>query len=86
MSVELIAIIAASIALTTVMGASLRGLRQELRDSHRILLDRISAIERNLRADMQTMRSGLRAEMQPGVKDSPRGWPASETACRRSQE
>ena len=78
MSAELIAIIAASVVLTTVMRALLRGLRQELRDLHSELLDRIAKMERNLRAEMQAMECGLRTEMQPGIRDSPRGRPTAD--------
>ena len=49
MSVELIGIIAATIALGTAMLASTRSIRQDVRDQRSELLDRMTAMESNLR-------------------------------------
>ncbi|MDE0448307.1 MAG: hypothetical protein OXH96_16715 [Spirochaetaceae bacterium] len=71
MSVELIGIIAASIALGTAWLASIRSLRQELREQRSELLDRLAAMENGIRGDMKAMRgelrdddSGLRGDMK----------------------
>ena len=67
MSVELIGIIAASIALGTAWLASIRSLRQELREQRSYL----AAMESAIRGDMKAMRgelrdtnSGLRGEIR----------------------
>ena len=62
MSVELIGIIAATIALGTAMLASTRSIRQDVRDQRSELLDRMTAMESNLRADMKATENNLRAE------------------------
>ena len=79
MSVELIGIIAASIALGTAWLASIRSLRQELREQRSELLDRLTAMENGIRGDMKAMRgelrdddSGLRGDMkamESGIRD-----------------
>lgn len=65
MSAELIGIIAASIALGTAWLASIRSLRQDLRD----LRADMKAMEGGIREDMKAMESGLRAEMRAGFKE-----------------
>ena len=64
MSVELIGIIAASIALGTAWLASIRSLRQELREQRSELLDRLAAMENGIRGDMKAMENGIRDDMK----------------------
>ena len=67
MSLELIGIIAAAIALGTMMLATNRGIRQELRElraSDSALRDRIDAVDNGLQEKMTALDSGLREEMR----------------------
>ncbi|MDE0219337.1 MAG: hypothetical protein OXJ90_08710, partial [Spirochaetaceae bacterium] len=64
MSVELIGIIAASIALGTAWLASIRSLRQELREQRSEMLDRLAAMDSGIRGDMKAMESGIRGDMK----------------------
>ena len=64
-SAELIGVIAAAIALGTAMLASLRGLRQELRD----VRQRVDHVGVELRDEMKDLESRLRTEMQSGFKE-----------------
>ena len=71
MSVELIGIIAASIALGTAWLASIRSLRQELRDMR---VD-MKAMEGGIRDDMKAMEGGIRdgmKAMEGGIRDEMR--------------
>ena len=65
MNAELIAIVAAAIALGTAMLASIRGVRQEVRD----LRGDMKAMETGLRGDMNGIESRLQDEMQAGFKE-----------------
>ncbi len=58
MNAELIAIIAATIALGTAVLASIRGVRQEVRD-----------LRTEVRDDMKGLEARLRDEMQAGFKE-----------------
>ena len=58
MNAELIAIIAATIALGTAVLASVRGVRQEVRD-----------LRTEVRDDMKGLEARLRDEMQAGFKE-----------------
>ena len=76
---ELIAIVAATIALGTAMLASMRGVRQEVRDLRNELAGDIKALESGLRGEMGDLRgemkgldSGLRGEMK-GLESGLRG-------------
>lgn len=76
MSVELIGIIAATIALGTTMLASTRSLRQEVRDQRSELLDRMATMESGIRSDMNAMRSELRDD-DSGLREEMRASNAS---------
>ena len=80
MSAELIGIIAATIALGTAMLASVRGLRQDMRDlrtelreeiraGDRALRDEIQGLEGRLRDDLKAGDSSIREEMKAGFKE-----------------
>ena len=60
MSAELIGIIAASIALGTALLASMRGLRQEMRDMRTKLRDEIRAVDHSLREEIKAGDHSLR--------------------------
>ena len=64
MSAELIGIIAASIALGTALLASMRGLRQEMRDMRTELRDEIRAVDHSLREEIKAGDDSLREEMK----------------------
>lgn len=68
MSAELIAIVAAAIALGTAMLASMRGVRQDARDRHNELRADIAAVDSRLTSDMKTLGSELGSEMK-GLRD-----------------
>ena len=79
-STELIGIIAASIALGTALLASMRGLRQEMRDMRTelreeiragdgALREEIKASNRSLREEIKAGDGALRAEMRAGFKE-----------------
>ena len=79
-SAELIGIIAATIALGTAMLASVRGLRQDMRDlrtelreeiraGDRALRDKIQGLEGRLRDDLKAGDSSIREEMKAGFKE-----------------
>ena len=72
MSAELIGIIAAAIALGTPLLASLRSLRQEIRDVRgdvQNVHQRIDHLRGELRGEMKALETRLRAEMQSGFKE-----------------
>ena len=64
MSAELIAIVAAAIALGTAMLASMRGVRQDARDRHNELRADMAALDSRLTGQMKTLGSELRGEME----------------------
>ncbi len=66
MSTELIGIIAASIALGTALLASMRGLRQEMRDMRTEIREEIRATDRSLREEIKASNHALREEMKTG--------------------
>ena len=66
MSTELIGIIAASIALGTALLASMRGLRQEMRDMRTELREEIRTTDRSLREEIKASNHALREEMKAG--------------------
>ena len=71
-SAELIGIIAAAIALGTPMLASLRSLRQEIRDVRgdvQNVHQRVDHVRGELRDEMKALETRLRAEMQSGFKE-----------------
>ncbi|MCY4372586.1 MAG: hypothetical protein OXC31_02360, partial [Spirochaetaceae bacterium] len=63
-STELIGIIAASIALGTALLASMRGLRQEMRDMRTELREEIRAGDAGLREEIRTGDGALREEIK----------------------
>ena len=75
MSLELIGIITAAIALGTMMLATNRGIRHELRElraNDSALRDRIESVDSGLREEMKALDSGLRDEMKAldsGLRD-----------------
>ena len=66
MSTELIGIIAASIALGTALLASMRGLRQEMRDMRSELREEIKASDHSLREEIKASNRSLREEIKAG--------------------
>ena len=69
---ELIAIIAATIALGTAVLASIRGVRQEVRDVRNEVQDvrnDVRDLRNEVRDDMKGLEAGLRDEMQAGFKE-----------------
>jgi len=78
-SAELIAIVATAIALGTAMLASIRSVRQEVRDLRIEMKGDMKALDSGLRAeigdlrgDMKGMENGLRGDMQ-GIQSGLRG-------------
>ena len=80
MSAELIGIIAAAIALGTTTLASMRGLRQDMRDLRTELREEIKAgdsairdelkgLEGRLRDEMKASDNSIREEMKAGFKE-----------------
>ena len=65
-STELIGIIAASIALGTALLASMRGLRQEMRDMRTELREEIRAGDAGLREEIKAGNRSLRDEIKAG--------------------
>ena len=63
-SAELIAIVAAAIALGTALLASMRGVRQDARDRHNELRADMAALDSRLTGEMKTLGSELRSEMK----------------------
>ena len=62
-SAELIAIVAAAIALGTALLASMRGVRQDARDRHNELRADMAALDSRLTGEMKTLGSELRSEV-----------------------
>ena len=69
MSAELIGIIAAAIALGTTMLASMRGLRQDMRDLRTELREEIKAGDSAIRDELKGLEGRLRDEMKAGFKE-----------------
>ena len=66
MSAELIGIIAAAIALGTTTLASMRGLRQDMRDLRTELREEIKAGDSAIRDELKGLEGRLRDEMKAG--------------------
>ncbi len=69
MSAELIGIIAATIALGTTTLASMRGLRQDMRDLRTGLREEIKAGDSAIRDELKGLEGRLREEMKAGFKE-----------------
>ena len=72
MNAELIAIVAAAIALGTAMLASIRGVRQEVRDLRNEMKGEMNALRSELKGDMETLgneqRGGMKA-LESSLRD-----------------
>ena len=64
MNAELIAIVAAAIALGTAMLASIRGVRQEVRDLRNEMKGELNALRSELKGDMETLGNEQRGGMK----------------------
>ena len=64
MNAELVAIVAAAIALGTAMLASIRGVRQEVRDLRNEMKGEMNALRSELKGDMETLGNEQRGGMK----------------------
>ena len=81
MSAELIGIIAATIALGTTTLASMRGLRQDMRDLRTELREEIKAGDSAIRDELKGLEGRLRDEMKAAIREEGR-LKASDSSTR----
>ena len=86
MSAELIGIIAAAIALGTTTLASMRGLRQDMRDLRTELREEIKAGDSAIRDELKGLEGRLRDEMKAGENAIREEMKAGENANQRGDE
>ena len=86
MSAELIGIIAAAIALGTTTLASMRGLRQDMRDLRTGLREEIKAGDSAIRDEMKGLERRLREEMKAGENAIREEMNASDSSIREEMK
>ncbi len=82
MNAELIAIVAAAIALGTAMLASIRGVRQEVRDLRNEMKGEMNALRSELKGDMETLGNEQRGGMKALASSLRDGMKALEGSLR----
>lgn len=86
MSAELIGIIAATIALGTTTLASMRGLRQDMRDLRTELREEIKAGDSAIRDELKGLEGRLRDEMKAGENAIREEMNASDSSIREEMK
>ena len=86
MSAELIGIIAAAIALGTTTLASMRGLRQDMRDLRTELREEIKAGDSAIRDELKGLEGRLRDEMKAGENAIREEMNASDSSIREEMK
>ena len=86
MSAELIGIIAAAIALGTTTLASMRGLRQDMRDLRTGLREEIKAGDSAIRDELKGLEGRLRDEMKAGENAIREEMNASDNSIREEMK
>lgn len=86
MSAELIGIIAATIALGTTTLASMRGLRQDMRDLRTELREEIKAGDSAIRDELKGLEGRLRDEMKAGENAIREEMNASDNSIREEMK